>query len=453
MKRVESVLDLIGNTPLVRLNNLVDPDGAQVWVKLEYINPGSSVKDRIAIRIVDDYEKAGVLKPGGTIVEATSGNTGMGLALVAAVRGYKTIFVMPDKISEEKRRALRALGSEVIIAPTAVKSDDPTSYYSVAKRIVEETPGAVLANQYFNPSNVEAHYDTTGPEIWEQTEGKVDVFVSGLGTGGTVSGIGRYLKEKNPDLKIIGADPYGSILKVFKETGEMTSGYPYLVEGIGEDIIPGNLHLDLVDEIINVHDADAFHISRQLAKKEGIFAGSSTGTIIKVALEVAARMRPDQVVVSIIPDTGDRYLSKHYSDEWLAEKGMLDRDKMSIRRLRKLKKQDMPSIIHAVPTDTVRAALDQMRNHNFSQMPVLDGNNNLGSIRESSLLSSALKDNSFLDRKINDIMEKPFPSVDESTNVEQCIPMLLQYQGLVLTNNNLAVGFITRHDVIDIKVI
>ena len=323
MIMADNILQLIGRTPMVRINKLVDPNGAELWAKLEFFNPGGSLKDRAALRILEDYEKEGRLKPGGTVVEATSGNMGIGLAMACAVRGYNAILVMFDKASDEKRRLVRALGAEVVICPTDVAPDDPRSFYSVARRIAEETPGAVLANQYENPSNVQAHYDTTGPEIWEQMEGRIDALVASMGTCGTIIGAARYLKEQNPDIKVWAADPYGSVFKTYKDTGEIIQGYPYLVEGIGEDTVPGILDMDLLDEIVNVSDEESFYMSRQLALQEGILGGGSTGTNMKVAVEVAAAMRPDQVVVTLLPDTGERYLSKLYSDEWMREKGML----------------------------------------------------------------------------------------------------------------------------------
>lgn len=450
MIKADNILQVIGRTPLVRINKLADPKGAVLWAKLEYLNPGHSIKDRIALRIIDDYEQQGVIKPGGTVVEATSGNTGMGLAMVCAVRGYSTIFVMPDKVSEEKRRLLRAMGAEVVICPTAVEADNPASYYSVAKRLAKETPGAVLADQYDNPSNTQAHYDTTGPEIWEQTEGHLDAFVASLGTGGTMTGAAGYLKEQNPRIKVWAADPYGSILKTYKDTGVMTQGHPYLVEGIGEDIIPGNMDLSLVDEIVNVSDEDSFHMSRQLARKEGIFGGGSSGTIMKLAVEVAADMRPDQVVVTLIPDTGERYLSKHFSDEWMREKGLLKRELVSLRQLRLMKDQDLPSIMSVGPRQLVREALDQMNTHNVSQLPVLEGHKNVGSVKESNLLTQALEDRGYLDQMVGKVMEAPFPTVEESASVAHSIQLLLKSQGVVLTKDNQPIGFITRHDVINI---
>lgn len=323
MQKVDNILQLIGGTPMVRINKLAAPEGAELWAKLEHMNPGGSVKDRIALRILDEYESQGLLKPGGTVVEATSGNMGVGLAMACAVKGYRAILVMFDKASGEKQRLVKALGAEVVICPTDVAADDPRSYYSVAERIASETPGAVLCNQYHNPSNADAHYDTTGPEIWEQTAGRIDAFVASIGTGGTITGAARYLKEKNPEIKVWVADPVGSILKVYKETGKITEGQIYLVEGIGDDMVPGALDIELVDEIVNVSDKESFDMARQLACKEGILGGGSAGTNMKVAVEVAAAMRPDQVVVTLIPDTGERYLSKCYSDEWMRDKDLL----------------------------------------------------------------------------------------------------------------------------------
>ncbi|UCH09825.1 MAG: pyridoxal-phosphate dependent enzyme [Fidelibacterota bacterium] len=449
MFKVDSILRLVGRTPMVRINKLADPNGAELWAKVEYLNPGGSVKDRIALHIVEGFERDGLLKPGGTVVEATSGNMGVGLAMVCAVKGYKAILVMFDKASDEKRRLARALGAEVVICPADVPADDPRSYYSVARRITDETPGAVLANQYHNPANIQAHYETTGPEIWEQTDGRIDALVAGMGTGGTITGAARYLKEKKPDIKIWAADPYGSILKTYKETGEITEGSQYLVEGIGDDMVPGALDLDLVDEIANVSDEESFHVARMLARQEGILGGGSTGTIVKVALDVAAAMRPDQVVVTIIPDTGERYLSKLYSDEWMRLKGLLSQEMMTLQQLAQLKSQELPGIVSADPRSTVREALDQMATYNVSQLPVLDGPRNVGSVKESNLLALALEEATVLDRSVDDVMGEPFPMVEESSSVTRSIQLLIEHPGVVLARDSQPVGFITRHDVIN----
>ena len=329
MEFQENILGLIGNTPLVRLNRLARGVKAQIYAKMENLNPGYSVKDRIGVAMIEAAEREGILKPGGTVIEATSGNTGIGLALAAAVKGYKCIFVMTDKASVEKSRYLKALGADVVITPVSAKPGTPDHYVSTARRIAGETPNSFYPDQYSNPSNPEAHYRTTGPELWRQTEGKITHFVAGLGTGGTISGTGRYLKEKNPSIRIIGADPYGSIFKTFKETGKIVEATPYLVEGIGQEIVPPNVHIKYVDEVINVTDRDSFELSRLLGRLEGIFCGGSTGTNLAAALRVAANLDENAVVVFIVCDTGEHYLTKHHSDEWLKEKRLLEPQKIT----------------------------------------------------------------------------------------------------------------------------
>jgi cystathionine beta-synthase len=330
MNYKNNILELIGDTPLVKLNKLTRGMKPLVLAKIESLNPGGSVKDRIGQAMIDRAERAGELKPGGTIVEATSGNTGIGLALTCSVRGYRSIFVMTDKASQEKVRYLKSLGADVIVVSSAAKLDSPDHYVNTAKRIAAETPNAILTNQYANPANPEAHYRTTGPEIWEATDGKVTHFVAGMGTGGTISGIGRYLKEKNPSIRIIGADPYGSAIKGFKETGHLMAASPYLVEGIGQEIIPDNVQLKYIDEIINVTDRDSFNLARRLGREEGIFCGGSTGTIAWAALKVAENLTENDIVVFIVCDTGERYLSKFLSDEWMKEKRLLGDERRSV---------------------------------------------------------------------------------------------------------------------------
>jgi len=322
----EVITDAIGHTPLVRLHKLPDPDGAKVYVKVEMMNPGGSVKDRIGASMLDAAEKEGLLRPGGTVVESTSGNTGVGLALSCAVRGYKLICTMPDKMSQEKIDLLRAMGAEVIVTPTAVAADHPDSYYSVAKRIAESTENCYWTNQYFNDANPRAHYETTGPELWEQTEGRISAFVAGMGTCGTVSGTGRYLKEQNPKVRIVGVDAVGSVLKQWFDTGEMGDAHPYKVQGIGEDLIPSVFYRDAVDEVRQIDDKTSFLTTRRLVKEEGIFAGGSSGAAVAAAIDVAREMKPDDIVVALLPDSGSKYISKIFNDEWMRENGFLDEE-------------------------------------------------------------------------------------------------------------------------------
>lgn len=444
-----NVLDLIGNTPIVKLNKVVKKGGAQVLAKLEYFNPGSSVKDRIAMGIINGAVKSGELKPGGTIVEATSGNTGAALAIAAAVLGYKTVFVMPDKVSTEKIQLLKALGGDVIITPTSVTAESPESYYSVAKKIASETPNAYLSNQYYNQENPKAHYKNTGPEIWKQLDGKLDVFVSGLGTGGTISGIGEFLKKKNPDIKIVGADPYGSILKIFKESGNLTQGSPYLVEGIGEDIIPGTLHFKFVDEIINVTDKESFLMSRRLTKEEGIFCGGSSGTAVHVAVNLAEKMKSDQIVLVMIPDGGDRYLSKHHSDEWMREKRMLGSDRVTVRLITETKPNKIPSLVSLNQKSYVKDALKLMNEYNISQLPIIDDNKSIGSVRESKLLSIVLEDSESINTLISEIMDDPFPVIDENNTLDSASKTLKDSPAAIVRDRGTLVSVITRFDIIE----
>src|ERR671914_325904 len=361
MDYYENVLQLIGRTPLVRLNRLAEGIKATVLAKMESLNPGYSVKDRIGISMIDAAEREGALKPGGTVIEATSGNTGIGLALAAAVRGYKCIFVMTEKASVEKVRYLKALGADVVVAPAPAKPGTPDHYVETARRIARETPNSFYPDQYSNPNNPEAHYRTTGPELWEQTEGRITHFVAGLGTGGTISGTGRFLKEQSPDIRVVGADPYGSVFKTYKETGRTHEATPYLVEGIGQEVVPANVHMRYVDEIINVTDRESFEMSRQLGRKEGIFCGGSTGTNLAAALKVAKGLDESGVVVFIVCDTGEHYLSKHHSDEWLKEKRLLEPRRMNAGLITNTKGDpSVPRLLSASPRDTVAEVLAQM---------------------------------------------------------------------------------------------
>src|ERR687890_441441 len=373
MNYQENVLHLIGRTPLVRLNRMAQGIKATVLAKMESLTPGYSVKDRIGISMVDPAEREGTLKPGGTIVEATSGNTGIGLALTAAVRGYRCIFVMTEKASVEKVRYLKALGADVVVVPATAKPGTPDHYVETARRIARETPNSFYPDQYSNPNNPEAHYRTTGPELWEQTEGRITHFVAGLGTGGTISGTARFLKEKNPDIRVVGADPYGSVFKTYKETGRTHEATPYLVEGIGQEVVPANVHMRYVDEIINVTDRESFEMSRQLGRKEGIFCGGSTGTNLAAALKVAKGLDESGVVVFIVCDTGEHYLTKFHSDEWLKEKLLLEPQRITAGLIAGTKNSGSPeTLVYVAPTDNVGEALEKMDELGLTQIPVLE---------------------------------------------------------------------------------
>src|SRR5215203_846386 len=389
MKVYSDILGLIGNTPLVRINNITKQHKikAPIYAKMESLNPGYSVKDRIGVSMINDAEKKGILKKGGTIIEATSGNTGIGLALVAAVRGYKTIFVMTDKVSVEKRRYLKAVGADVVIRPAAAKYGSPEHYVETAKRIAKETPNSFYPDQYNHPANPLAHYRTTGPEIWNDTEGRITHFVASIGTGGTITGTSRYLKEKNPNIKVIGADPYGSIFKQYKETGQVPEATPYLVEGIGQNIPVGNADVKIIDEIINITDRESFEMSRQLSKREGIFCGGSTGTIFAGTLKVARDLDESAVVVFIVCDTGEHYLTKHHSDEWMKEKLLLEPQKITAGLIAETKNSGSPqNLIFVAPDALVSDALSLMDESGVTQIPVLENNASVGSLRESHIL-------------------------------------------------------------------
>jgi cystathionine beta-synthase len=384
-----TILDTIGNTPLVKLNRVATETSSDVYAKVEFFNPGGSIKDRVGEYLVRKAEKSGKLKPGGTIVEATSGNTGVGLAVVAAVRGYKCIFVMPDKMSEEKIQVLRAFGAKVVVTPTSVQPEDPRSYYSVARKLVEVTPNSFYANQYNNPDNPEIHYMTTGPEIWEQTDGKVDVVVAGVGTGGTISGIAKFLKEKNPKIQIIGVDPIGSLLADYKKTGVLGKTTKiYKIEGIGEDFLPDNVHFNLIDEFVQVNDKESFQMCRELVLKEGIFAGVSCGSAVVGTLKYAKKLKEKKNIVIILPDGGSRYLSKAFNDSWMRENGLLD-SPLYIDTVADLL-ASMPKVsgevVTALHTDTVEQVINRMKEKGISQMPVFTEGELSGVIDEGDLI-------------------------------------------------------------------
>jgi cystathionine beta-synthase len=449
-KPYANVLETIGWTPLIRLNRVTQGVRTPVYAKAEFFNPGGSVKDRIGIAMIEAAEREGRLKPGGVIVEATSGNTGVGLAIAAAVKGYRCIFTMPDKMSQEKARLLRALGAEVVITPTAVPPDHPESYLMKGRAIAAAHTNAIFADQHYNPVNPEAHYRTTGPEIWEQTAGKVTHFVCSPGTGGTVSGVGRYLKERNKKIRVVAGDPAGSIYKAYAETHQKGDGQPYKVEGIGGDKIPSSLEFDVIDEWITVTDKDAMLMTRRLAKEEGLFCGGSTGVNIVSALDVARRVDdPQALVVTVLADTGERYLSKVYNDEWLRENQILDAERRRVVDLVSAKGNGAPPLISVAPQATVRQALNLMSTYNVSQLPVLENENDVGAVSEQSLMARALEDPTTLDRPVRELMDSPFPVVDGEWSVERLTELLSRETpaALVRSGGRLA-GIVTRYDLL-----
>ncbi|MGI8733940.1 MAG: pyridoxal-phosphate dependent enzyme [Pyrinomonadaceae bacterium] len=448
----DNILGLIGRTPLVKLNRLTRGIKALVLAKMENLNPGYSVKDRIGVAMIEAAEREGILKPGGTIVEATSGNTGIGLALAAAVKGYKCIFVMTDKSSVEKSRYLKALGADVVITPVSAKPGTPDHYVSTAKRIASETPNSFYPDQYSHPANPEAHYRTTGPEIWDQTEGKITHFVAGLGTGGTISGTGRYLKEKNRKIKIIGADPYGSIFKTFKETGKLIEATPYLVEGIGQEVVPPNVHIKYVDEVINVTDRESFDLSRQMGRLEGLFCGGSTGTNVAAALRVAREADENAVIVFIVCDTGEHYLTKHHSDEWMKEKQLLEPQKITAGLISGTKESQAPkSLVWVSPSDKLADALAKMNELGLTQLPVFEEGRPVGSVREGRALSKVVKNRELLEAPVSEVMEASFPTVDVDASSNEVTRRLQSSPAVLVEEYGRIVGIITRHDVLDLK--
>ncbi|MGH9908017.1 MAG: pyridoxal-phosphate dependent enzyme, partial [Pyrinomonadaceae bacterium] len=403
----------------------------------------------IGVAMIEAAEREGILKPGGTIVEATSGNTGIGLALAAAVKGYKCIFVMTDKASVEKSRYLKALGADVVITPVSAKPGTPDHYVSTAKRIAGETLNSFYPDQYSHPANPEAHYRTTGPEIWEQTEGKITHFVSGLGTGGTISGTGRFLKEQNPKVKVIGADPYGSVFKTYKETGKLVEATPYLVEGIGQEVIPPNVHIKYVDEVINITDRESFDMSRQLGRREGLFCGGSAGTNLAAALRVARDADADAVVVFIVCDTGEHYLTKHHSDEWMKEKRLLEPQKISAGLISGTKgAQAPPALVWVSPSDRVADALEKMNAMGLTQIPVLEEGKPVGSLRENRVLGKVVRNQDLLNSPVNEVMEASFPTVDVDAGANEVTRRLQSSPAVLVEEYGRIVGIITRHDVL-----
>ena len=447
----DTVLGTIGWTPLIRLNRVTEGIRTPVYAKAEFFNPGGSVKDRIGPAIIEAAEAEGRLRPGGTVVEGTSGNTGIGLALAAAIKGYRCIFTIPDKMSQEKVRLLKAFGAEVIVTPTAVPPDHPDNYVMMARRIAEETPNAVLADQFYNPANPEAHYRTTGPELWEQTEGRITHFVAAAGTGGTLSGAGRYLKERNPAVRVVAGDPEGSILAPYARTGEKPESTPYKVEGIGQDKVPGTLDMSVVDEWRTVDDRTSMLLARRLTREEGLFAGGSSGLIAHVALEVARAVDdPDALVVFVLCDTGERYLSKVFSDEWMRENRMLEPARLSAGDALAGKEEGAPrELVSVAPETPVRQALGLITRHNVSQLPVIVEGDCVGHLAESTLMARVIEDTKILDQSVQHVMDAPLPVVDAHVDLPG-ITRLLSRQNpavLVRSGGRLA-GIITRYDVL-----
>ncbi len=450
LEPLDNVLQAIGWTPLVRFHRIARGIRTPVYAKAENLNPGGSVKDRIGVEIIEAAERRGDLKPGGTVVEATSGNTGVGLALACAIKGYRCVFTIPDKMSTEKVRLLRALGAEVIVVPTAVPPDHPEYYIQKARAIVAATPGAIMADQHYNPANPQAHYRTTGPEIWEQTKGKVTHFVCSPGTGGTISGAGRYLKERNPKVQVIAGDPVGSIYTEYARTHEKGEGFPYKVEGIGGDKIPTSLHFEVIDEWMFVSDAEAFQTARRLTREEGLFTGGSTGVNVKVALDVARRVDdPESMVVTILNDTGERYLSKLYDDNWMRENQLLESERVTASALLAGRRDDLPPLVSVAPGANVRQALNLMGTYNVSQIPVVDAKECVGSLSEGPVMARALADATLLDKPVAEIMQPPFPVIEPDAPLDRVTTLLSRETPAALVRKDGAlVGIVTRHDVL-----
>jgi len=449
MNYAKNILETIGNTPMVKINKLTKEIEALVLAKVETFNPGNSVKDRMAVKMIEDAEADGRLKPGGTIIEGTSGNTGMGLALGAIVKGYKLICVISDKQSKEKMDILRAVGARVVVCPTDVEPTDPRSYYSVSKRLAEETPNSWYVNQYDNLSNTAAHYEQTGPEIWAQTEGKITHFVVGVGTGGTISGVAKYLKEHNPNVKIWGIDTYGSVFKKYHETGIFDENeiYSYVTEGIGEDILPKNVDFSLIDGFTKVTDKDAAVYTRRLALEEGIFVGNSAGAAIKGVLQLKEHFKPEDVVVVLFHDSGSRYVGKMFNDDWMRERGYLDDDITKAEDL--IRDHSDKPLITVRTEELVSHAIDRLRKYKISQIPVVDVDGFVGSLDETDLFRSYVEDKDLADKPVKSIMGKPYPIVKAATAVDEISKLINKDNQAVLVD--LGEGkyhIITKHDII-----
>ena len=449
MDYAENILGTIGNTPMVKMNKLVEELDCLVLAKYETFNPGNSVKDRMALQMIEDAEADGRLKPGGTIIEGTSGNTGMGLALAAIIKGYKCVFVLSDKQSKEKMDILRAVGAEVVVCPTDVEPTDPRSYYSVSKRLAEETPNSWYVNQYDNPSNCKAHFQSTGPEIWEQTDGKITHFVVGVGTGGTISGVGSYLKMKNPNVKVWGIDTYGSVFKKYHETGVFDENeiYSYITEGIGEDILPANVNFGVIDGFTKVTDKDAAVYTQKLAKEEGMFLGNSAGAAIKGVLQLKEHFAPNDVVVVLYHDHGSRYVGKMFNDDWMRERGFIEDDVTVALDL--IKDHSDKPLVTIKTEELVSHAIERMKSFKISQIPVEDITGFVGAVDETDLFRKYVEDKNISDLPIREVMSKPYPIVNLNTKIEEISKLINKESNAVLVDlENGKYHIITKHDII-----
>ena len=446
---VNDILQCIGNTPMVRLRKITDDIRTQMLAKCEFLNPGGSIKDRIGIAIIEAAEESGELRPGGLITEGTAGNTGMGLALAAAIKGYRCVFTIPDKMSMEKVKLLKAVGAEVIVTPT-VSPDHPEYYVTVAKRIADETPNAIIANQFYNQANPNAHYATTGKEIWEQTGGRLTAVVGGMGTGGTLTGVGRYVKEQNPEIRVIAGDPDGSVLRGAKLTGTIGEGQPYKVEGIGNDKVPETCDLSVIDEIRTVTDKEGFLLTRRLAREEGLFVGGSSGHAMVTALQVAREIDdPSAVVVVILPDTGERYLSKVHSDEWMQENRFLEADSARANDLLSQKRAGACGLLSLSADKTVKQSLGVMNEHGITQLPVMSDGECIGSVRESNLLTRSIEDPAVLEEAVSALMGAPFPVVQAHDPMDHVMRLFTRHNEAVLVRSSGEIdGILTRSDLI-----
>ena len=445
-----NIIEAIGGTPIVKLNKVAAHVKSDIYVKLEFLNPGGSMKDRVALNIIHDAERRGLLNPGSTIIEATSGNTGAGLALVGAVRGYKCIFVMPDKMSTEKIASLRACGAKVVICPTAVEPEDPRSYYEVTKRLVKDTPNSFHSNQYFNPANPEAHYVSTAPEMWEQTGGEIDVFCAGMGTGGTLTGCGRYFKEKKPGFQVVGVDPIGSLYYEYVKTGRLTKPFSYYVEGIGEDFLPGTMNLKILDQIMRVDDKECFLLTRELVRQEGIFCGGSSGAAVAGAIKYAEQLGNEKKnIVVLLPDSAQKYLSKIFDDEWMRSNGFLEeedplgtvRDLIAFKRARPL--------INAKKGDTLKSVVGLMKEHGISQVPVLDRGRLSGLVSELDLLNYLLKNPGKMDAPVDELVEADYATVTPETKIKLLKTIFNDAKLVCVLDKDELTGVISKIDLID----